>query len=150
MTPYPAIWLLIWAKMITIIMAINQKKMFFATNILLTKSAEKFFGGESSRPEREKHKATKAKGLFALSFTSALSFTVDGTNVGIFSEASCLHFFGEGMLIIAFTEPTSGRPGAPLLSSPLLRLCDVTAAPFDADEKLLLRDASVAPAPNWE
>lgn len=33
----------------------------------------------------------------------------------------CLHFcFLEGMLIIAFTEPTLGRPGAPLLASPRL------------------------------
>ena len=40
MTPYPAIWLFIWAKMITIIMAINQN--VFTTRILLTNNTGNF------------------------------------------------------------------------------------------------------------
>lgn len=40
-----------------------------------------------------------------------------------FLRSPCLHFL-EGMLIIAFTEPTSGRPGAPLLAR-LARLASV-------------------------
>lgn len=155
MTPYPAIWLFIWAKMITIIMAINQK-MFVATNILLTKRTKKFWREQPARPrntKRQRHKKNAKrnnKGRRSPSrpvwseFHRRVFFT-SRTQMWEFLRSPCLHFLEE-MLIIAFTEPTSGRPGAP-------RLCDVTdggAAPFDADQELLLRDASVAPPPNWE